>query len=603
MCGGVFLLIYVHTYVHTHSCRYKKEHEVMKEDNSKLKEELSGYRKYNKELQKSSDKMQVTLDSLMRYKEQHAQLQEANESLKQETISLQDQFESILVEKQDLEVQNFETVQALNEEREAKDVLVTRLRDVTLKSPTSPSWADEKKKVSFSFSDRGSILKEERSLNSTGVSELSSPVANGMTHPHSTPSATKDLVNEVVLSLQTELQQHEDSIMELPSSSSSSSSNSAELEQLRRKNKEGDEMATALQAEKQVLEERLTLSAKQHAEELERVKLEYCKSVSEQDHTTKTAQEDIAMKEELLNQLRDQLTTSSARKVSLEIEVEGLKDEMDRLRKSTSSELHKLQSECTQEQNTNAELLNRVDMLQEQVNSSSAVIENLERILFNSCAELSTMGEGLRNLHKTVQTLSTADRAKNESQETSPPIPSPVDVNLPGVQKSDDGSEPNRAVYSLKLSQVKSPVHIHKETNSLLAVVQLHEQLRSIRSPLEKFTRTMLQRSLAHSAKHMETAENKVPPIGGGVAGGGSGGKNATELEAAIGKWKSKLAHKVEEVSNLRAIMKARATTADVAISSLKSKLEGQARTYQTELTRLKYQVKSIVVIIITRQN
>lgn len=65
-------------------------------------------------------------------------------------------------------------------------------------------------------------------------------------------------------------------------------------------------------------------------------------------------------------------------------------------------------------------------------------------------------------------------------------------------------------------------------------------------------------------------------------------------MEAIIGKWKAKVAHKTEEVSNLRAIMKARQTTSDVALSTLKSKLEGQERTYQTELARLKFQIKSL---------
>ena len=97
----------------------------------------------------------------------------------------------------------------------------------------------------------------------------------------------------------------------------------------------------------------------------------------------------------------------------------------------------------------------------------------------------------------------------------------------------------------------------------------------------------MLERSLAQSAKHIPIDAASVPE-----KSATSNRKNSLDFEATINKWKAKLSHKTEEITNLRAIMKARQTTAEVAISSLRSKLEGQARAYQTELTRLKHQLK-----------
>lgn len=51
---------------------------------------------------------------------------------------------------------------------------------------------------------------------------------------------------------------------------------------------------------------------------------------------------------------------------------------------------------------------------------------------------------------------------------------------------------------------------------------------------------------------------------------------------------------KTEEVNNLKAIMKARAATTEVSVSSLRSKLEGQSCAYHTELTKLKYQQRML---------
>ena len=360
-----------------------------------------------------------------------------------------------------------------------------------------------------------------------------------------------------------------------------------------------------LQKEKQSLEEALAANVAEHKVEVGRLKESTKVSSSDQDKEVKSLKEAASIREELLEQLKSKLSSSSAEKAKLEIDLEELKEELNRLRKYTKAEVEKTLQECTQEQNKNAELRAKAGQLEQLLAESAGTTQRLEGALYATHCELAAMTEDMKSMQKAIVTLCSDSRLGGRSLTSRDMTPTSPEPPHPGTE--EEGGDLQRASSSntsgggggtqrftpLELKQSKVTVQVHVESHTLMALVQLHNQLRSLRLPLEQFTRIMLERSLAHSAKHGAEVTQSVP-AGGNSSSISSSMRSPAEVEAIIGKWKAKVAHKTEEVSNLRAIMKARQTTSDVAISTLKSKLEGQERTYQTELARLKFQIKSV---------
>ena len=502
---------------------------------------------------------------MLKYEEECAGLEEANKALKVEMETAQVQYESILVEKEDLEYQNSEATQALNEEREANSVLEIKLKEQSLRSPLHPNWAVEKEAFVLPSPDGNhNNHNDERFLSTTSPTPAGARI-------HSTPFSNKKMPN-LLSELQTSFMANVDL---------------SELESLRQRCKEADDSITALQKEKIELDEKVmsfSLQQTQSTSELDRLKEEYTKALAERDTAVESLKEDLLIKEELLGQLRNKLSTTCAERASMAIEVDGLTSELQRIRVSSAQEVEKNQKEWIQEQAKNTELKDEVAILEDEITHLSNTILKLEAIIYSSHTAITTMAEDIRVLHKTVARLGADGRLVVPSREVSP---------LGGVAE-EGGTErpvspPDDIYYSLELKNGRTRVQVHNETHSLLTIAQLHEQVRAIRLPLEQFTKTMLERSLAQSTKHFPTDHQAVLD-----KSAPSSHRSSLDLEATVNKWKAKLAHKTEEVSNLRAIMRARATTADVAISSLRSKLEGQARAYQTELTRLKHQLKSL---------
>eukprot|EP00731_Ephydatia_muelleri_P001239 Em0001g1239a len=531
--------------------RYKKECNELKEENRRIRQDHTEASREKDRLRLEMEQVQKEMNNLSKYKKEYVTLLESNRSLEEEMGLLNDHYKSILEEKEGLEDQTRETIQALNEEREAKDLLERKLKDASLR-PQSPSWEEE-----------------------TESRTEGGPLTNGRCSPtfQSTPSKppVPSLLNDL-----------HDSIME-----------QLDLEALKRKTKKAEELVGVLQKEKQSLEARL---AEQEAE-VGRLKEIAKATSSERDKELKALTEAAAIRDELLDQLKGKLSAVSTEKAKREIDLEELREELNRLRKYTSAEVEKTQSECTQEQNKNVELRARTTALEQQLGEAAGTAQKLEGALYATHSELAAMTEDMRSMQKAIVTLCSDSRLSGRSLTSRDMTPSSPE---PGT--AEEGEDPQRVgsggsgvggaprFLPLELKQSKVTVQVHSESHTLMALVQLHDQLRSLRLPLEQFTRIMLERSLAHSAKHGTEVTQSVP-VGGG---GGGGGRSPAEVEAIIGKWKAKVAHKTEEVSNLRAIMKARQTTSDVALSTLKSKLEGQERTYQTELARLKFQIKSL---------
>ena len=552
----------------------------MKEENCRLKQETGLVGKENSKLRKDVLRLEKRVTQLVKCEEDCSALQELNRTLRNESQLLQELVEGARVEKEDLEHQNREAIQALNEEREAKGILESKFREDQGTSPGHPSWVLE--------NERGSPSPDLSKLNHvgrTGQALSSTPIGGGggtnnspFTGEHSAPFSPPkpSLLSELQTSFMSSVDHAELEGLK------------SELDALRLRCKEADDSETLLQKEKLALEDKVTSLSVEQAQTKNRLKDEFAKMVAERERVMEGLKEDLLARDETIGSLRNKMSSTSAEKASMGIEIDGLNDELQRIKQLNGDEIDKLQKEVSEEQLNNTELNSQIAVMEEQVVLFSNTIERLENIISNSHYELTSMTDDLRNLHKTVVTLG-VDGKVGATRKLSRPITPLSDVSID--EASENGSIVDEAAYgvyySLQLQHGKKSVQVHNESHSLHSIIQLHDQLKSVRLPLERFTKSMLERSLAHSAKKQIGSDPSSPnPT--------SPRRHSFHFETQINKMKANLSHKNEEISNLRAIMKARSTTADVATSSLRSKLEGQARAYQTELTRLKHQIRTL---------
>ncbi len=544
----------------------------LKDENRQLKQSKTLYSKEADELRRDLDKTERKMETLAQFKIDYNALQEENSTLQRESQLMQEQFESIILEKDELEHQTEDAVHALHEEREIRSLLEIKVKEDSMISPPHPSWAAEEEERGVGESEE---IKKPSLVQSEIVSSPAPLSRNLDSKFHSTPYANRDL--------QSELQD-----------SFTSDANRDELQNLRKKLLEAQEDMNSLKKEKKTLEDDAKASLArelERSEELESFKARYTKDVGERDIIAEELNQRIIIRDEQIEQLRNKLSTVSGDKTSMEIEVDGLNNEIQRLKVVAGLEMDKIQREHAQEQTKGIQLKSHLSVLEEQVDEYTCAIEKLEGIILNSQNELSSMSDDIKSLQKVIVMLGTNGKfspAKSSGQVLS----CASDPNSEGntaPSEAEENSESDKLYYSLDLKQKKSSVLVHSENHSLRAIVNLREQLKLVRAPMEKFTKVMLERSLVHSSKYFGGSPTPPSPDDHNATR-----KHTLDLEASISKWKSKFMHKTEEISNLRSIMKARATTADVATSSLRSKLEGQARAYQTELTKLRYQIKML---------
>ena len=542
--------------------RHRREGDVLKEENRSLRQEQSSLTRENTGLKREAEKLERRMDNLSKLEEECSYLQEANKTLQEETGLIQAQFESILAEKEDLESMNREAIQALNEERDAKTALETRMKEASIHNHDHPSLEKELTPPA------SSELVQPKSPSPSDTLFLRTGSPGSGYKVHSTPYSPKKAP-----SLLSELQ-----------SSFMANVDMSEFEALQKRCKEAEDSITTLQKEKLTLQEKVTslsLSKTEANTMIEQVREDYSKRKMERARELERLKEEMLIKEEMIGQLRNNLNSASAERASSEIEIDGLKDEIQRLKKSTSAEMDKLQQECIQEQTRNVELKSEISVAQDQLAAHIRMIAKLEGIIYNSHNELTAVTDDLQNLHRTVTRLSGEGKGASSNRNS---ITDVDDMSKEGGSENSDDT--GSTIFNLEIKNRKTSVPVHSESLSLQSINLLRDQLRSVRTPLELFTKTMLEKSLARSVKHVASDPNSPTTS---VA---SEGRKSLDFEASVAKWRTKLAHKTEEVNNLRAIMKARATTAEVAISSLRSKLEGQSRTYQVELSRLKHQIK-----------
>lgn len=507
----------------------------LKKDISSQTEELRSFKKRALTMQTEVEQLRLELDrahpkleKLNQYEQELYNVTEQNTLLRSELTTLQDHYESILNERDDLEQQTKEVYEALNEEREAKSILETKLHVDMFKTPDR--WTE-------STSD---------------MITSSAPTSPGLNVDHSTPfTATSNAIPCLLSELQ-----HSLLPIDLPSTSQSLELKIQELEG--KLETEKDEM------EKQMLS---TLS------DLETWKMKYQESIESNDTELASIRDELSAKKEIANQLKSKVSSLSGEKASLEIELDGVKDEMIRSKELSHMEREKLLKEMTEEQRKNSQLQGRICELDEKLSNAVNAKETLETILVHSTGEVISIKEEILNLNRAISSLHNENKVTPAS-----------DTNL--IKSEAPSNETTSDEYLLSVQEGKKNLRINRENHMITEVIQLRELLHQVRIPLETFTRRMLERSLESSSQHMVGITTSTRQD--------DDKKITTELEGTINKFRARLANRTEEVNQLRTIMKARQTTVDVTVSSLKSKLESQARAHDTEINQFKHKLKTL---------
>ena len=528
------------------------------------------------ELQKMKEELEASrnkLDKLSQYEQTLDELNEQNQSLQTNLSILQEQCEHVAGERDDLEKQKREIVQTLNEEREAKAFLESKLREGLLRSPHNVSWlAESTSNLAPTTPDalgQSSILHSQVPVS---VSAPTSPIPTVEFQTHSTPLSNRRMM---VPNLFTEIQK---------SVSSSQAEEDNREEVLQSTISDLNSKIEVLEAENA----RLTQTLKDAPSEVEKWKARYKKVKEGKNTEMESLADELSAKKELIGQLKSKLSVAMKEKASFEIEIEGLREEMKRVRESSRLENDKLEKDITEEQNRNGELKGRIAELEEKLGQSINSGEMLETVLVNSTGEVAGMIAEIANLQRAMATL------QSENKFTVPDDTVRRNGDTPSNEGLDD-------MYDISVQEGKKRLKVLKDNHTVEEVSRLKELLRQLRDPLEVFTKKMLESSLAVSSKHMITGIASAGEVSIGRGGDrakineedGSAHK-INELESNLNKMRARLANRTEEVNQLRAIMKARQTTVDVTVSSLKSKLEGQRRNHEAEINQLKHKLKTL---------
>lgn len=548
----------------------------IKKDYSTVNEELRGFKKREITMEGELDSLRHEVDrarpkllQLSQYKEELQSLTEANNSLQMELSSLQDHYDSIVHEKDDLEQQTKEVYEALNEEREAKSLLETKLRKDTFITPNREGVA------------RGVALLKKAAVSddmvTTSVPTSPTGIQNSTPFTAHTskemPSLLSELQNSLMSSEEDSSHTHQDEVI-------------AELES---KN-------SLLAREKEDLEGQVSAILS----DLDKWKNKHQELADTHETDLNSLRDELEAKKEIVNQLNNKINSLNGEKVSLEIEADGIKDEMTRFRESSQTQLEQLMKELGEEQARKGELKSRLSEIEDKLMNTTATRERLETILLSSRDELDLMKDGMNNLHKAINSL-------QQQQQ-----PNARTGSIENSRTSEEGY--TIIIRDGGVKEKSKSIAINRESQCLTEVIQLKDLLQSMWSPLESFTKNMLQHSLKQSTEQPLLANGKGFHGNGNGEGMGSmanspfqsprrvpssnseGDKpdDSKEMEAIINKLRAKLANRTEEVTQLRTIMKARQTTGEVTVSSLKSKLEGQARSHEAEINQFKNKLKTL---------
>ena len=496
-----------------------------------LQEDVKQLRKAVGELNDDKERLLVQVKQLNEQAEQfsgvhnnYTSLYEANTSLKVECEELQGRLEATIVEKEELEKLNQDITDALNEERESKEVLEIKLREGSYQLPRV-SWEEEEGQV---WAREKLSSSNDEVVSTTSLHFSSTPVvSNG-------PNASS-LFNELQTTDRTD-----------------------EFDKLQ----EANERITMLLEERTALEEKLSLLTT--AEDGTDGNKNLDDVVGEKDKLLQELREEIDNKNELLEKLHQQVKMDGTEKTALEIKIETLSNELQNVKENLQNIVEMKDKEISKLDEALQEVHEHKAVLEGDLNTVRSKLDQLESVLASSHNELFTLVGQLKNLKKAVETLHNDVDHPNTSQGQPDLVP-----------KSDPDLSVSK-VYSLKIKSHKA-IEIDEEKQCFTVVTVFKELLQSLREPIDRYTRIMLSRSLHNSGKDSEVVSNSLI---------------LAEKNAEIAKLKNRITHKTDELNNLRSIMKARQTTADVGYKTLQSQLESERAKLNREISQLKYELK-----------
>ena len=518
------------------SSKLSRNLERYKSIEKNLREDVKELRKTVAELSDDKERLGSQVKQLTEQAEQfsgvqnnYASLYEANTSLKAECEELQGRLEATIVEKEELEKLNQDITDALNEERESKEVLEIKLREGSYQLPRV-SWEEEEGQAWIK--ENTSI--DEEAVAPTSVNFSSTPIPNGPT--------TSSLFSEI-----------------------QSTDKTAELDELKEAIDLAKEKITSLLEERTTLEEKISsLTAIEEGRE-QTDGSKNLDTVAEKEKTIQELREEIDNKNELLERLHQRVKIDGTEKTALEIKIETLSNELQNVRENLQNIVEMKDKEISKLDEALQEVHEHKVVLEGDLDVVRTKLDQLESVMANSHNELFTLVGQLKNLKKAVETLQNDDQPNNSQGQ--PDL----------VPKSDPDSAVSK-ISSLKIKSHKV-IEIDEEKQCFTVVTVFKELLQSLRVPIDRYTRIMLSRSLHNSGKDSEVVSNSLI---------------LAEKNAEIAKLKNRIAHKTDELNNLRSIMKARQTTADVGYKTLQSQLESERAKLSREICQLKYEIKEL---------
>ena len=505
-----------------------------------LREDIKELRKSVAEMSDEKEGLVIQVRQLTEQAERFSDVQhnytslyETNTSLKTQCEELQGRLESVVIEKEELEKLNQDITDALNEERESKEVLEMKLREGSYQLP-QVSWEDE-----------GQTLDRETNQSS----EKDEDVVSTVQIVHSTPIPNKANTSSLFTEFQTTL----------------GPDKALELEELKVSNEQAKQRIAVLLDEKSTLEEKITLLSTEEAK-AEAIRNENIDTLTEKEKMLQELKEDIENKNTLLEKFQQQSKVDGAEKTSLEIKVEILTNELQNVKENHHNMIEMKDKEISKLDLALQELHEHKAALEEDLNNAKAESDQLSSVLGNSHSELSSLVGHLKNLKKAVETLQQDVDQPKSSQ------------GQPDLVPKSDLEQPSSKGTTLRIKSNKA-IEIDEEKQCFTVIATFRELIQSLRVPIDNYTRIMLSRSLHNSNKDPQAASTSFV---------------LAERNAEIARLKNRITHKSDELYNLRIIMKARQTTAEVGLKTLQSQLESERARYEGELSKLKYDVKEL---------
>ena len=511
----------------------EEESAKQKESNTDLSKELERMREKMNEkgdVLKSNEALKCTIEGL------RADLEDAHQRL-----------QLLEEEREELQLHVQDTTEALNDEREAKVILEDRLRDYT----TGPSLASEPGIVGSATS---TSLHADLSPSARVGNGSYSTLPMRSPNMHSSPLHTQDLHRNTA---------HARSLFE--ELNHSTSSNDSALQSLQAELKEIKEKLLQAEEAKQREKEKVgSLTRRLAAEKQGDVE------VSSLLRRVRELEEQVATKETMVEQMRRKVEESSKKNAQSESEIDRLRSSLEEARKLMAAEVGEKKEEVANKEKELNALLSSLEELREEAKQKEATGKALEAVITNTENEAKLLSGELKKFLISIRNAQ-VNRGAKVGDAATERVTSP---DFLPAQLLESGSR-------LKLWHSAIEVEVQEERRCLLSVLGAKELVQYLREPLESFKKALLEATIT-AAKSQASAASAAA----------SDKEEQSELETA--KLHSKLKAKIEEVDNLKIILRARTATQEVVISQLKSKLESETKANQSEHVRLRYELRRL---------